>query len=84
MTRAEAEKHLEVIKAFAEGDPIQVRGPHPYWENVVNSAEFRFHWEYRVKPEPREFWLVPTIGCGLQAGHNKSCHPDAIHVKEVL
>ena len=54
MTRENAKKQAEVMMAYAEGKPIQVKDVCSYgpWEDTVNPL---FDWSsrnYRVKPEP--------------------------------
>lgn len=64
MTIERAKELLPLIQAFAEGKTIQGKVldvhwhdiPDPTWDNDV---------EYRVKPEPRQFWMVdgPAAQC---------------------
>lgn len=43
--------HAEVIKAWADGKPIEARhAPHREWE-PVESPRWNPLWQYRVKPE---------------------------------
>lgn len=54
-------KHAEVIKAWAEGEPIQiwesVRGQWIDWPDNLAPSWFESR-QYRVKPkEPRRFWI---------------------------
>ena len=93
MTRERAKELLPVIQAWAEGKEIQVSldgkdwrtlpSPNPMFENE--------NWEWRVKPEPREFWIENSPTCDL--GHpwrvwtslpSTGFHGEVIHVKEVV
>jgi hypothetical protein len=81
---------IKVMQAYVDGAEIQERvvsgGPHrwkeagPYW-NWMTS-------EYRIKPQPREWWInrYPGGGIGIYdskelAEINKSL--ECIHVREV-
>lgn len=61
MNKEGAKKHLEVIKAFAEGKQIQYShcGSGPWLD--ISSPVFWPEHEYRVKPEPfeTELWVWP-------------------------
>lgn len=60
MTREQAAKLLPVIQAFAEGKTIQVQR-NDVWYDVKDRDSLTFESElknYRIKPEPREFWVV--------------------------
>lgn len=87
---------IRVMQAHMEGKPIEVRpvtmgrewspAPDPVWNWLDNT--------YRVKPEPREFWLVSgRPGCMPIAARTKgaarelqvaSGDEEIIHVREVL
>jgi hypothetical protein len=52
---------IEVIQAHKDGKVIQIRMPYGGIEWMRNDApqwNF-FSVEYRAKPEPKEYWLVP-------------------------
>lgn len=91
--RAEARRMAEVMLAFADGaevesDPISSNEwravQHPNWDWYTAN--------YRVKPEPREWWIVPN------AAHASSSRDEAneladsmewpissiVHVREVI
>jgi len=61
MTKENAAQYLPLVQALHDGKTIQcnVNGT---WEDV-KDPNFYFHPErYRVKPEPREWWLVADNG----------------------
>ena len=53
---------MPVIQAFAEGKDIQYRYPNEQWEwetcRPPGCLEFTEAHEYRIKPEPRRFWVT--------------------------
>lgn len=59
MTRERAKDLLPVIQAYADGKDIQFRYNDGLW--VDHQSEFNPDpspiVQYRVKPEPREFWI---------------------------
>lgn len=91
MTRERAKELLPILQAYANGKPIQVANLKG-WETVENPSFDAHPTVYRVKPEPRDFWLVD-----FQAGNSPhwavledapskevaETH-DVIHVREVL
>lgn len=71
MTPNQAKTLLPVITAFAEGKTIQsdLGG----WIDV-DKTDFTFQFpaeRYRIKPEPREFWIC--CGCGHAWKHDPTC-----------
>ena len=55
---------IEVLQAMRDGKTIQVEsdnGPQPCWEDRDEECEDElpdfYNLEYRVKPEPIEFWV---------------------------
>ena len=97
MTREEAKKLLPVIQAFSEGKEIQCRNTRPpgNWMSILYGATFGApNCEWRIKPEPREFWLIKWKDGGISAYNNlqyDTSRPishtnfdEQIHVKEVL
>lgn len=54
MTRTNAAKHIELIKAFAEGKEIQYLNSSNVWVSCGNDLKLYLGTKYRVKPEPRE------------------------------
>ena len=95
MNERDTAKAIEVMQAYADGACVQAskRGycPEAVWNDSIpnwNWAEF----EYRVKPEPREWWIIPEF-CGAFSSQDRAkefaetntwsvCTP--IHVREVL
>ena len=87
MNRERAKELLPIIQAFAEGKAVQSR-----W--LASQEQISNEWldvealgnigarEYRIKPEPREFWLDPDDNeIWVQAAQP---HAAAIKVREVL
>lgn len=87
MTREKAKELLPVIQAFAEGKTIQgkikgVEGGNWY---DLNGSELHFDADfYRIKPEPRRFW-IKFHSAGADVYNVNPCSVDgAIEVIEVL
>lgn len=57
MTREQAKEWLPIIQAFAEGKEIQSSPDGANWFNS-GSPTFSPTNYYRVKPEPREFYIA--------------------------
>jgi hypothetical protein len=69
MTRERARELLPVIQAFAEGKEIQERfiGGKDDWSDCSERgpsapAWNSTKWEFRIKPEPREWWIMRRPG----------------------
>ena len=59
MTREQAKKNLEIIKAFAEGKTVQFRNKEfPQWTDFDDPQFDSTCGEYRIKPEPRTWWVA--------------------------
>lgn len=64
MTREQAKQLLPVIQAFAEGKEIQWKDlnyTNSRWITIEKSCECNFEragTSWRIKPTPREFWLM--------------------------
>ncbi len=95
MTRAQTKSLMPVLVAWSEGRTIQVRDlTSPEWwvdftsEHGPDLSSIR--WEWRVKPTPREFWVVVghdgTIhgASSCSAGTKMFAGCDIIHVREVV
>lgn len=94
MTRTRAKELLPVIQAFAEGKEIetQVEGSGPWVPN--SSPAWANRDEYRIKPEPRAYYIVSTNTTGYHTFSNESAafsfaanqcqKPEIIKVQEVL
>ena len=72
MTRERAKELLPIIQAYAEGKEIEFRAYYGSgdWQPVINMA-MNPNQEYRIKPEPREFWCVehPSLGIVFTCGN---------------
>jgi hypothetical protein len=54
-------ERIEVMQAFVDGKEIQVRERGvDEWESVSGPSWNWYSNEYRIKPEPREIWIVET------------------------
>lgn len=91
---------LAIIQAAIDGKPIEFQGSDGEWQPLI-SARFPGHpcqfdfanSQYRVKPPPREWWLVQGGGCGCGSDEVRGFHAYSvkqetrraqIHVREVL
>lgn len=95
MTREQAKALLPIIQAYAEGKRIQVKySSHEsdQWMDYT-GLNLNLHdetWAWRIKPEPREFWLSmenPETGHLAQVYRQPvttSEPKQVIHVREVL
>lgn len=57
MNASNAKDYLPLVQALAEGRAIQHQKTDGTW---IDDVEFSFDWpahRYRVKPEPKEYWL---------------------------
>lgn len=87
MTREQAKELLPVLQAYAEGKTVQMKNFGGDWMDCEFCLTGN---EWRVKPEPRDFWLVYCRGAwkpseiwdykpsGLSEGVRY------IHVREVI
>jgi len=62
MNRERAKELLPIIQAFADGKSIQLRRNYADgWEDLCSPANFNnIGFEWRIKPEPRVFWINPS------------------------
>lgn len=85
---------IAVMQAAKEGRDIQYRPRNrpAEWSNACGSLWNWVSCEYRVKTEPRDFWVNfhPDMQCGYaylskeEADLRKGCgRSDCIHVREV-
>jgi hypothetical protein len=85
MTRDRAKGLLPIITAFAEGKRIEckVEGAWVGCMMIIPDLDN----EYRIKPEPREWWLVGGFNfeskCSAEADSFQRGIP-IIHVREVI
>ena len=91
MNRERARELLPIIQAFAEGEALQFRlNQGSAWldlpDNELVTMTFPADdYEYRIKPEPREFWLQKHQDGTLRAYlSSEYCGKEQIHVREVL
>ena len=90
MNRERAKELLPIIEAYANGDTIQSRviGCDQWIDNPDTNWPDDF--EYRIKPEPREFYLYLPDNWrdGVDVYTTAACLPNtpsnAIKVREVL
>ena len=82
MNRERAKELLPIIRAFAEGKDIQSRLYVDKGWADISEPSFPDYLQYRIKPEPREFWLDPDDNeIWTQSAQP---HAGAIKVREVL
>jgi hypothetical protein len=99
MKKENAKDFLPLVQALADGKTIQFRhNASAPWVDM--SSEFGFGYpleNYRIKPEPREWFLLRDPDDGLFSGvpyptriaaekvaQNGGCYSEVIHVREVL
>ena len=60
MTPEQIKNLLPIIEALVEGKAVQFRPRNTIlpWEDVIVVTGFYDDYEYRIKPEPRRFWLI--------------------------
>lgn len=95
MTRDRAKELLPVIQAFAEGKAVEFRlHDSRHWEDAAQSGPsfvsltWNDHCEYRIKPEPREWWLTFEKGDPHPRTVTKDCpwvpqYYEIVKVREV-
>lgn len=90
-TMSTTQEKIAVMQAFIEGKTIQVyynRGPDPHWVDRDCGSSPSWNWfdyDYRIKREPREWWLVKGSGGLLLTAYPcKQNGFENIHVREVL
>lgn len=96
MTKDESKQARAVMQAWEEGKTIQLRSlrssPSEWIELILCPL---WNWEaceYRVKPEPRDFWFIKNIGDDERRFGWSRCdvrqegvdYLEQIHVREVL
>ena len=58
-TREEINRRIEIMQAYVDGKEIQRR--YTYKDKWLDAPDPKFNWSmsnYRIKPEPREIWVV--------------------------
>ena len=87
MDRKRAAELLPVIQAFADGKDIQSRHKGSAWRPVVDNV-FKDDVEYRIKPEPREWYVALDTGdpyeCTAFSNMPDPAIGDVVHVREVI
>lgn len=89
MTRDEAKQIWPIMQAYAEGKEAQYKDKEGVWRTNF-GANFNAGWEYRIRPDPREFWLVAQTGVPAMPFSVFGAKPhgfegrEIIHVREVL
>jgi len=86
MDRKRAKELLPIIQAFAEGKDVEFQQiGMTGWMNEGNDVSFEISGKYRIKPEPREWWLDPTDS-DFEVWVDQETPPvnTAIKVREVL
>lgn len=92
MTREQAKELLPIITAFVEGKIIQVYTTNG-WKTTDDPAFDSTFSLFRIKPEPREFWLIDnhiteplTVLYSEPNEYFRNDHPhcEIIHVIEVI
>lgn len=89
MNRKGAKELWPIIKAFGEGKDIQYRAG--AYDNWYSGDAFSFDQppgEYRIKPEPREFYVYITCKGGTFVSRDNSVptssSTEIIKVREVI
>lgn len=89
MTQQDAITFLPFIQALAAGKPLQYRGGITGdWYEAKNPS-FASGSEYRIKPEPREVFIVEkggllTLECHSQFSHCCRSGERLVHFREVI
>lgn len=84
MTREEAKTLLPIITAWANGENIQIQNG-TGWCDIVHHVDLQFDCDpdrYRMKPEPREFWLNIYPQPDTIAVHTTKAQADAIALSD--
>lgn len=92
MTIEQAKELLPVIQAYVDGLQIQYKDSRQNeWCDVLSQPNFEASGcQWRVKPQPREFWVNVYDGClcahpdSKTAQRELSANGRTIHVREVL
>jgi len=95
MTREQLQKHWKIIEAFKDGKEIEFKDEIDSRWHKAGEPLFRINREYRVIPEPLEYWvnrysdpyyyskehLTPEAAIKAAA---KNAIRVAVHMKEVV
>jgi hypothetical protein len=93
MNKDNAKDYLPLVQALADGKTIQCKNMDGDWIDVSNFHFSGPHYDYRVKPEPREFLIaVNRHGCVFHSKQDMSSNElkeayndvEVIKVREVI
>lgn len=88
MNKDNAAQYLPLVQAMAEGKTIQMRHSSRHlWQDISDLDLSYPHDHYRVKPEPREYWLARDSKNGEFLVFDKiptARWNEVIHVREVV
>lgn len=95
MNREETHAAIEVMQAWFENKPIQIRDNgsnkwRPIGTEYQGASQPSWDWSsatYRIKPKPREFWLDLTDNTFIEADKGSKYwgeEHELIKVREVL
>ena len=88
MNRQRAKELLPIIQAFAEGKEIQIRRSiGGRWDDLTIEPMWNGVAEYRIKPEPREWFLnVISSECYVteECAKKFSAGREIVRVREVI
>lgn len=60
MNRERAKELLPVIRAFADGEDVYMKSAPSHCWQLETEPGWCDGRKYRIKPKPREFWIVST------------------------
>ena len=91
MTKETAKQFIDVLQAFVDGRPVEVKTQFG-WEEIKNPNFGSSPENYRVKPEPREWFIniYENRACGLyhskMAADNNAVvgRVECVRVREIL
>ena len=89
MNRERAKELAHIITALADGKVIETRPIGSLSGFIPDSnPSFSVDWEYRIKPEAREYWMLGDLHLlslkDAQIERAKGRYEEIIHVREVL
>ena len=93
MNRERAKELTPIIQAYGEGKNVEFRPVDgASWISadfsLQASLKFEDYMEYRIKPEPKEYWLVDGYYFlnlkDAQIERAKGTYAEIIHVREII
>ena len=91
MDRKRAKELLPIIQAFADGKDVEFSNRDGDWESFVvgeDSFNLSFDNKWRIKPEPREWYVALDTGdpyeCTAFSNMPDPAIGDVVHVREVI